>query len=308
MKAIIYWDRRGHSLAPLTDRLPPCLMPVAGRPLIERTLDLLVDAGVRQVALVSWTDHDCLIDALGTGSRWGLTLDHLWLHQESGAVDDWLDDADEALVLRGDALISPVIGAFLTIAAPVPGSLVHGTLQGRPALALARRRADGQWRFPEEPFGGRGRPTPMGRSVGLEWGAVSLVETLADYHAVNLSVVRGEFPGLVPFGRAIGLNLVAGAGSRVASSVNAAGQAHMGANSMLHRGVTLAGTVSVGERVIIDRDTRVTDSVILPDTYIGPSLSVDNAIIWGQTIIRIDTQAVLRVIDGFILADLGLHA
>lgn len=308
MKAVIYWDRRGHSLAPLTERLPPCLLPVAGRPLIEHTLDLLVDAGVRQVALASWTDHDCLVDALGSGERWGLVLDHLSLFGNVGAVDDWLGDADEVLVLRGDAMISPVVGAFLTVAARVPGSFVHGTLQGRPALALARRRADGQWRFPEEPFGGRGRPTPMGRSVGLEWGAVSLVETLADFHAVNLSVVRDEFPGHAPFGRAVGANLLAGAGTHVASGVQATGQAHMATASTLHRGVTLAGTVSVGERVIVDRDTRVTDSVILPDTYIGSSLSVDNAIVWGQTLIRIDSQAVLRVTDGFILADLGPRA
>jgi hypothetical protein len=45
-------------------------------------------------------------------------------------------------------------------------------------------------------------------------------------------------------------------------------------------------------------------SVVLPDTYIGEWVDINNAIVRSNTLIRVDTGAVLQVTDAFLLADL----
>ena len=48
MHTILLLDRLGKELLPLTDQTPLPLLPVAARPLIEYTLELLVAAGLKR--------------------------------------------------------------------------------------------------------------------------------------------------------------------------------------------------------------------------------------------------------------------
>ena len=49
VRAVILAAGLGTRLRPLTDRTPKCLLPVAGRPLLDYWLDALAAAGVREV-------------------------------------------------------------------------------------------------------------------------------------------------------------------------------------------------------------------------------------------------------------------
>jgi choline kinase len=52
MKAVILSAGQGRRLFPLTARLPKCLLPVSGKPVIEWQIDALRSAGVERVAVV----------------------------------------------------------------------------------------------------------------------------------------------------------------------------------------------------------------------------------------------------------------
>jgi len=52
MKAIILSAGQGRRLLPLTERVPKCMLPVQGRPLIYWQLDALMRCGVRDIAVV----------------------------------------------------------------------------------------------------------------------------------------------------------------------------------------------------------------------------------------------------------------
>ncbi|HSM15042.1 MAG TPA: sugar phosphate nucleotidyltransferase, partial [Thermoanaerobaculia bacterium] len=51
MRALVLAAGRGERLRPLTAELPKPLLPVAGRPLVEHTLERLRAAGVEAVAI-----------------------------------------------------------------------------------------------------------------------------------------------------------------------------------------------------------------------------------------------------------------
>lgn len=76
MKAMILAAGLGKRMRPLTDALPKPLLPVAGKPLIEYHLEALCTAGVREVVInVSYLGQ-MIIDAIGSGRRWGLNIQY----------------------------------------------------------------------------------------------------------------------------------------------------------------------------------------------------------------------------------------
>jgi len=65
---------RGDRMRPLTDATPKPLLSVAGRPLIERHLERLAAAGIRDIVInTAWLGPQ-IPAALGRGERWGLSI------------------------------------------------------------------------------------------------------------------------------------------------------------------------------------------------------------------------------------------
>ena len=74
MKAVILAAGVGSRLRPLTDTCPKPMLPIAGRPLLARTLDWLRANGVAEAALNLHHLPDVVRAGLGDGSEWGMTL------------------------------------------------------------------------------------------------------------------------------------------------------------------------------------------------------------------------------------------
>ena len=74
LKAIVLAAGRGERMRPLTDTTPKPLLKVHGKPLIEWHLEALARDGVREVVVNgAWLEQQ-LVDTLGNGSRFGLTI------------------------------------------------------------------------------------------------------------------------------------------------------------------------------------------------------------------------------------------
>jgi MurNAc alpha-1-phosphate uridylyltransferase len=74
MKAMLLAAGRGERMRPLTDSVPKPLVPVGGRALIVWHLLALARAGIREVVInLSWLGAQ-LRDALGDGSKFGVSI------------------------------------------------------------------------------------------------------------------------------------------------------------------------------------------------------------------------------------------
>jgi len=99
MKAMILAAGRGERMRPLTDTTPKALLNVGGRTLVEYHLQALRDAGIRDIVInVAWL-RDQIMDFLGDGSRFGVSI-------------QYSDEGDSALETGGGiARALPLLGA-----------------------------------------------------------------------------------------------------------------------------------------------------------------------------------------------------
>lgn len=110
LRAVIVAAGQGTRLAPLTDDMPKCFLPVGGRPLIEYSLQTLAHCGIEQIAIVVGYLKDQFPARLGEGYEYifnpfyAITNDmvSLWFAKE------FVKDSD-FVYLHSDLLYHPDI-------------------------------------------------------------------------------------------------------------------------------------------------------------------------------------------------------
>lgn len=74
LKAMILAAGHGTRLRPLTDRLPKCMVPVCGRPILEHTIEQFVSSGISEIIInVSHLAH-VIMEYFADGRRWGAKI------------------------------------------------------------------------------------------------------------------------------------------------------------------------------------------------------------------------------------------
>jgi glucose-1-phosphate thymidylyltransferase len=75
MKGIILAGGTGSRLSPLTNVTNKHLLPVGKKPMILHSIDKLVESGIRDIMIVTGTEHmGDMISLLGSGNKWGCNL------------------------------------------------------------------------------------------------------------------------------------------------------------------------------------------------------------------------------------------
>jgi MurNAc alpha-1-phosphate uridylyltransferase len=140
MKAMILAAGRGERMRPLTDTLPKPLIAVHGQPLVERHLERLATAGVREVVINTGWLGERLEAALGDGSRLGVSI--AWSREgwpcleTGGGVRKALPLLGPApfLVLNGDVWTDYPLAGLVARAVSLPAhDLAHLLLVPNPA-------------------------------------------------------------------------------------------------------------------------------------------------------------------------------
>ena len=109
LSAVIMAGGPGSRLYPLTKDTPKPMLPVGGKPLLERTITNLRDAGVRDVVVSTRYKADIVEDHFHDGRDFGVHVDYLNENQPLGTAGSLrlMDRPDDTLlVLNGDVLTS----------------------------------------------------------------------------------------------------------------------------------------------------------------------------------------------------------
>ena len=107
LTAVVMAGGFGTRLSPLTDDLPKPMLPVGGRPLMERIVGQLRDAGVRRVNLATHYRGDLIASHFKDGGDFGVEVEYVHEDQPlgtAGALGRMEHAEDPLLVINGDIL------------------------------------------------------------------------------------------------------------------------------------------------------------------------------------------------------------
>lgn len=110
MKAFLLAAGLGTRLRPLTDKVPKCMLPIAGRPLLDYWLTSLTDAGVDEVLINLHHRPDVVSNYLGSRDRSSIGIKAVFEPQLLGSAGtllanrDWMEDEEFFLACNADGL------------------------------------------------------------------------------------------------------------------------------------------------------------------------------------------------------------
>jgi MurNAc alpha-1-phosphate uridylyltransferase len=139
MKAMILAAGRGERLRPLTDSVPKALVEVHGQRLLERHLENVRDAGIKDVVInLGWLG-DQIMECVGSGSSYGLNIVY---SPENSNVLETGGGIHNALPLLGDDPFL-VVNADIYTDMPVPDITLSEAAMGHLVLVPSPAYRDG---------------------------------------------------------------------------------------------------------------------------------------------------------------------
>lgn len=107
LQAVIMAGGLGKRLWPLTEEVPKPMLPVGGRPLLERIVAQLQQAGIHQLNITTHYKAEKIVDHFGTGSAFGVDINYVNEDQPlgtGGALRLMPRQETPILVVNGDVL------------------------------------------------------------------------------------------------------------------------------------------------------------------------------------------------------------
>lgn len=166
LKAIVLAAGRGERMRPLTDTTPKPLLPVRGKPLIEWHLQALARDGVREVVInTAWLESR-IVETLGDGTRFGLTLHYSQEGRDHGGALETAGGIATALPLLRGAPGTPEGECFWVVS----GDIYMPGFRFDAALAQQFARSDRLahlWLVPNPPYHPQGDFGLSAEGLGL---------------------------------------------------------------------------------------------------------------------------------------------
>jgi dTDP-glucose pyrophosphorylase/CBS domain-containing protein len=107
IRAVVMAGGFGTRLRPFTDDTPKPMLPVGDKPLLERTIENLREAGITEVNISTHYLHKKIVDHFGSGAQFGVNLRYLQEERPlgtAGALGLLGRPTQTTLVINGDVL------------------------------------------------------------------------------------------------------------------------------------------------------------------------------------------------------------
>jgi N-acetylglucosaminyldiphosphoundecaprenol N-acetyl-beta-D-mannosaminyltransferase len=291
---------------PVGDDFPAALLPLGCKTFIEHALEQLSNAGVRQIDLVVSSRPEEVRRLLGHGERWGVQL--RWhLVKESGTpygvmTSLGLEQAQRILIGHADRWISDDALAAL--------------LQRDQVLTLANEGVKwAGWGCATQrmlgaisPFSNEAALGSVMCNMAAELLVLESHQFIAVHNAVQLLeaqgiALTGEFMEQVP---ATWLRTPWGAYSPdavVQAGALIEGPVLIGPGCLVASGARIGPLTLLTSDSVISTDSTVRHSVVLPHTYVGEGLELNEAIVKARSVqhLRLGVRTVLPPSEGLLL-------
>ena len=119
MKALILAGGMGTRLRPLTFSIPKPLLPVGEKPILQRIIEQLRDAGITDLVLATGYQAELVRAFCGDGSKFGVSVTYVHEHHPLGtagpasALKGQLPPGELLLLMNGDLITDLNFAEFI---------------------------------------------------------------------------------------------------------------------------------------------------------------------------------------------------
>ncbi len=295
MQAVILVGGEGTRLRPLTSLVPKPVVPLVDRPFIVHMLDWLHGHGIADVILACGFEPSKIRDALGDGSRLGMSLRYVEEPEPlgtAGALKFAEDHLDERfLMLNGDVLTDIDLTAQLAQheATKAAGTLALAPVEDPSPYGLVRLHDDNAVReFVEKP-----RPDEIDTNL-ISAGAYVLERSVLDLipGARNVSIEREIWPALVgdglygfPARDAYWLDIgtpetyLRGTFDLLQGKVRGDVVQAIGEGCAIATDARVGSLAVLGPNVTVESGAHIDRAVVLAGSHVGPGADLSDCIV-----------------------------
>lgn len=308
MKALIFPFQQAQKLAPLRYISPDFLLPLAGKPIVEHLVELLVSSGITDITLLCEDRPEEVVRHFGNGERWGssisvsavreggiLRMAQAALHGVEGLVlclpgnpllSMELFNAVTCCASRGETCNNPgtvscgLLATEAGILKELFGEAAEGSLEELAALAVSR----GVMATPHEDpliidlngYIHAQRGALEGRPAWIRIPATRTADSLwiADHVKISSSTV------LVP-------------PVFIGSHTQISGAGQIGPNAV------------ISSYSLMNNSDLICDTLVMSGTVTGPHIEMNSMAARGGNMVNLRTGATVTSPDAFILGDVG---
>ena len=329
MKAVILVGGKGTRLLPITSHLPKALAPVLNEPFLFHVVRHLKRHNIDEIIMAIGNLAGPIRESLGDGGRFGIKIDYALEHSPLGTAgaiknaERFLDGT--FIALNGDVFTDLDITALVNFHRRnrAAATIALTEVEDNGAYGVVETDDSGRvTAFREKPKKGEtdcrhinagtyvlepevltgihpGVETSIERDVFpclLPRGIYALaspaywldIGTPEKYLQVHRDLLSGKCCEYDPEGRRKGM---IGEGTFIHPTAQLTGPVVIGPGCKIGPGVKLIGPAVIGPNCELMEDCVVSDSVVWPDTWIGPRASVHSSIIADHC--RIDHDSVI---------------
>ena len=309
--AVVLAAGEGRRLAPLTNRRPKPMVPVANRPLLEHVVEAVTATAIDRIVLVVGYEQERIRNHFGDGDDWDVTIEYVEQSTQLGTGHAVLQAEPVVdgpfVVLNGDRIVDPDIVSRVRDRAlddDLPAMAVTTAVTPR-QYGVVSLDGDRVTDIDEKPEGqvetnrinaGVYAFSPTVFDAVREThttGELAITATLNDLAETEpLSAVRYDgrwldvsnlWDLLTVNAALIGESAAADPdGAALGDSVTVAADAALAGNVRVGPNVTIGGSTAVGSNATVEAGAIVENAVIFPDAVIGAGAVVRDAIVAGN--------------------------
>ncbi|MCW5967416.1 MAG: NDP-sugar synthase [Blastocatellales bacterium] len=312
MRAIVIATDSRHQSSLLSDRLPGVLVPLVDRPFLQHVVEYLIDRGVAEIDFVLSHLPQRIEQALGDGTRWGSRFRY---HLARDAAKPYKilkslsRDSDPVLLVHADRLPQidpkahrPENQEQCPVIFNLDGSGKKWTgwawLSHQQIAALPD---DAEF----EQIGN------YLEALALESGTLVDAEALLDFETPEQMiesqgrVLQKQFDGLMVTGQEAEPGAWLSRNVSLHPTARLVAPVFIGENCRIGQGVQLGPNAVIGADCILEKHSVVSNSMILPGSYVGEGIELDEAIVDRNRLINVRVGIAVSVADNFILGSLS---
>ncbi|MFZ4537066.1 hypothetical protein [Propionivibrio sp.] len=310
---LIGWHGQ-HTVPPL--RKVRAMLPLIDKPMLQVATEALVRLGCQTFHVFLDDQPETVRHFLGNGERWGIKVTYHYRDQEQTLASN----------LKRLSL-APDEAHWLASAESIPGELINPAEDKVVAADTAFCWQSGAAHpHPNLPLEGEGEGQQCWTGWGLFLGRTlntfshldshqTLETTITEDRRITRQLVSAPFDlssdkrylessirRLHAVAKEADSTIMIARGARINPSTKLIGPVYIGQNARIEADTLIGPNAVIGHDAIVDLGAEIRDSVILPETYVGGGLFLEQAVAAPGALASIKNSALLSKIEPHLLA------